>query len=178
VPSTLLASIFVAATPGSRQPPPCRTPRRLDRRHPEIGPIPDRRLTRPEPDPNLQRLLRASASRSNSCCVSTAHDTAADADERATNNPSSVFLNSRPPKASIASCNSAKYSSRAGPPGHAGAALSRLPQSRHTQWCRFHLVEVPLEPEWRSARAPDQDGSWHVLINDVAGEAMPFGNIR
>ena len=35
-------------------------PRRLDRRHPEVVPVLDRRLARPEPDPDMQRLLRAS----------------------------------------------------------------------------------------------------------------------
>ena len=35
-------------------------PRRLDRRHPEIVAVLDRRLARSQPDPDMQRLLRAS----------------------------------------------------------------------------------------------------------------------
>ena len=81
-------------------------------RHPEVVPVLDRRLARSQPDPHVQPLLRAPIAPLEQLLRQHRTRHAADADVNATNSPSPVFLNSRPPDASIASRNSAKYSSR------------------------------------------------------------------
>ena len=87
-------------------------PRRLDRGHPEVVAVLDRRLAGAQADPHMQRLLRTAVAPLEQLLGQHRTATAADADENATISPSPVFLNSRPPDASIASRSSAKYSSR------------------------------------------------------------------